>query len=137
MVRAARARERMETLVEDHWQVMGEFDRERRVKLAVDGMGAGTSRIRMFHPAISTRTRAPWRDALDSAINLDIFQRHADKVVMANPAQLVNTIPSRFTLTRTSLSGRQTTTCLRCTCHTRARRASALNSFREGRVYSS
>ena len=25
----------METLIQDHWQVMGEFDRERRVKLAV------------------------------------------------------------------------------------------------------
>ncbi len=36
------------------------------------------------------------RDALISGINLDTFQRHADKVVMANPAQLVNTIHSLF-----------------------------------------
>src|SRR6185503_13539651 len=36
------------------------------------------------------------RDALISAINLDTFQRHADKVAMANPAQLVNTIHSLF-----------------------------------------
>ena len=36
------------------------------------------------------------RDALISAINLDTFQRHADKVVMANPAQLINTIHSLF-----------------------------------------
>src|SRR6266705_6868332 len=36
------------------------------------------------------------RDALISGINLDTFQRHADKVAMANPAQLVNTIHSIF-----------------------------------------
>ena len=36
------------------------------------------------------------RDALVSAVNLDTFQRHADKVAMANPAQLVNTIHSLF-----------------------------------------
>src|SRR3712207_7664427 len=31
-----------------------------------------------------------------SALHLDTFQRHADKVAMANPAQLVNTIHSLF-----------------------------------------
>jgi alpha-N-arabinofuranosidase len=36
------------------------------------------------------------RDALISGLNLDTFQRHADKVAMANPAQLVNTIHSLF-----------------------------------------
>ena len=36
------------------------------------------------------------RDALVSAVNLDTFQRHADKVTMANPAQLINTIHSLF-----------------------------------------
>ncbi|MGH9821340.1 MAG: alpha-L-arabinofuranosidase C-terminal domain-containing protein, partial [Pyrinomonadaceae bacterium] len=36
------------------------------------------------------------RDALISGINLDTFQRHADKVAMANPAQLINTIHSLF-----------------------------------------
>jgi len=36
------------------------------------------------------------RDALISGLNLDTFQRHADKVAMANPAQLINTIHSLF-----------------------------------------
>ena len=36
------------------------------------------------------------RDGLISALNLDTFHRHADKVAMANPAQLVNTIHSLF-----------------------------------------
>lgn len=87
---------RMETLVEDHWQVMGEFDRERRVKLAVDEWGAWHKQDADMPPGYLYAYAGTLRDALISAINLDIFQRHADKVVMANPAQLVNTIHSLF-----------------------------------------
>jgi alpha-N-arabinofuranosidase len=87
---------RMETLVEDHWQVMGEFDRERRVKLAVDEWGAWHKQDADVPPGYLYAYAGTLRDALISAMNLDIFQRHADKVVMANPAQLVNTIHSLF-----------------------------------------
>ena len=87
---------RMETLVEDHWQVMGEFDRERRVKLAVDEWGAWHKQDADVPPGYLYAYAGTLRDALITAINLDIFQRHADKVVMANPAQLVNTIHSLF-----------------------------------------
>lgn len=87
---------RMETLVEDHWQVMGEFDRERRVKLAVDEWGAWHKQDADVPPGYLYAYAGTLRDALISAINLDIFQRHSDKVVMANPAQLVNTIHSLF-----------------------------------------
>ena len=87
---------RMETLVEDHWQVMGEFDRERRVKLCVDEWGAWHKQDSDVPPGYLYAYAGTLRDALVSAINLDIFQRHADKVAMANPAQLVNTIHSLF-----------------------------------------
>ena len=87
---------RMETLIEDHWQVMGEFDRERRVKLAVDEWGAWHKQDADVPPGYLYAYAGTLRDALISAMNLDIFQRHADKVVMANPAQLVNTIHSLF-----------------------------------------
>src|SRR4029079_19263727 len=36
------------------------------------------------------------RDALISGLTLDTFNRHSDKVVMANVAQLINTIHSLF-----------------------------------------
>ncbi len=36
------------------------------------------------------------RDALVSGITLDTFNRHADKVAMANPAQLINDIHASF-----------------------------------------
>ena len=87
---------RMETLIEDHWQIMGEFDRERRVKLAVDEWGAWHKQDTDVPPGYLYAYAGTLRDALISAMNLDTFQRHADKVVMANPAQLVNTIHSLF-----------------------------------------
>ena len=87
---------RMESLVEDHWQVMGETDRERRVKLAVDEWGAWHKQDPDVPPGHLYAYAGTLRDALISAINLDIFQRHADKVTMANPAQMVNTIHSLF-----------------------------------------
>ena len=87
---------RMETLVEDHWQVMGEFDRQRKVKLAVDEWGAWHKQDADMPAGYLYAYAGTLRDALISGMHLDIFQRHADKVVMANPAQLVNTIHSLF-----------------------------------------
>ena len=87
---------RMESLIEDHWHVMGEFDRERRVKLVVDEWGAWHKQDPDIPPGYLYAYAGTLRDALISGMNLDIFQRHADKVAMANPAQLVNTIHSLF-----------------------------------------
>jgi alpha-L-arabinofuranosidase len=87
---------RMESLIEDHWQVMGEMDRERRVKLVVDEWGAWHKQDPDVPPGYLYAYAGTLRDALISALNLDTFQRHADKVAMANPAQLVNTIHSLF-----------------------------------------
>ena len=87
---------RMESLIEEHWRVMGEFDRERRVKLVVDEWGAWHKQDPDIPPGYLYAYAGTLRDALISGMNLDIFQRHADKVAMANPAQLVNTIHSLF-----------------------------------------
>jgi alpha-N-arabinofuranosidase len=86
----------MESLIEDHWQVMGEMDRERRVKLVVDEWGAWHKQDPDVPPGYLYAYAGTLRDALISGLNLDTFQRHADKVAMANPAQLVNTIHSLF-----------------------------------------
>lgn len=86
----------VETLIENHWTAMGEFDKEHRVKLAIDEWGtwhpAGTEVYRT-HLFGQTSTL---RDALVAALTLDTFNRHADKVVMANIAQLVNNLQSLF-----------------------------------------
>jgi alpha-N-arabinofuranosidase len=88
--------DRMESLIEDHWQVMGEFDRERRVKICVDEWGAWHWQDPDMPAGYLYAYASTLRDALISGLNLDTFQRHADKVVMGNPAQLINTIHSLF-----------------------------------------
>ncbi len=87
----------MESLITSHWAVLGETDPQRRVKLAVDEWGAWHNTQEPSMPAgYLYAYYSTLRDALISAVNLDTFQRHADKVAMANPAQLINTIHSLF-----------------------------------------
>jgi alpha-N-arabinofuranosidase len=75
---------------------MGETDRDHRVKLAIDEWGAwhrdGTA-VAPHHLFGSVQTM---RDALVAGLTMDTFHRHADKVAMANVAQLVNCIQTLF-----------------------------------------
>lgn len=87
---------RMETLITDHWAAMAESDPQHRVKLIVDEWGAwyktGTEQdVTHLYGQQSTI-----RDAVLAGLTLDTFNRHADKVVMANVAQLVNTLHALF-----------------------------------------
>jgi alpha-N-arabinofuranosidase len=88
--------DQMESLITRHWTVMGESDPQRRVKLAVDEWGAWHLQDPSLPPGYLYGYPGTLRDALISGINLDTFNRHADKVAMANPAQLINTIHSLF-----------------------------------------
>jgi alpha-N-arabinofuranosidase len=88
--------DRMESLITQHWTVMGESDPQRRVKLIVDEWGAWHLQDASMPPGYLYAYPGTLRDALISGLNLDTFQRHADKVAMANPAQLINTIHSLF-----------------------------------------
>jgi alpha-N-arabinofuranosidase len=87
---------RMESLIEAHWGVMGEVDRRHRVKLVVDEWGAwyapGTE---PFAEALIGQQNT-MRDAVLAGLTLDTFNRHADKVGMAAVAQLVNCLQSLF-----------------------------------------
>jgi alpha-N-arabinofuranosidase len=87
---------RLESLIEGHWQAMGEFDSTHEVKLVVDEWGA------WYKPG-SEQTAGNFleqtptlRDAVFSAMSLDTFNRKADKVMLASPAQLVNCLNSPF-----------------------------------------
>jgi alpha-N-arabinofuranosidase len=88
--------DRMESLIEQHWAVMGEADPQRRVKLIVDEWGAWHSQDPSLPAGFLFGYPGALRDALISGLTLDTFNRHADKVVMANVAQLINTIHSLF-----------------------------------------
>jgi alpha-N-arabinofuranosidase len=86
----------METLIKEHWDAMAELDPQHHVKLVVDEWGAwhhaGTE-VARSHLFGQTSTM---RDALIAGLTLDTFNRHADKVAMANVAQLINNLHSLF-----------------------------------------
>lgn len=88
--------DRMESLINQHWAVMGETDTERRVKLIVDEWGAWHKQSTDVPDSYLFGYPGTLRDALIAALTLDTFNRHADKLVMANVAQLINTIHSLF-----------------------------------------
>ncbi len=81
----------MEPLVLQQRAAMDSFDPGRRIGMIVDEWGT-------WHPPTPGRhPRHLWqqntmRDAVVAASTLDIFNRHADKVVMANIAQTVNVL---------------------------------------------
>jgi alpha-L-arabinofuranosidase len=86
----------MEKLIHDQWQALAEFDSEHKVKLVIDEWGSwhpeGTEiNKRHLYEQMSTL-----RDALVAALSLDTFNRHAEKVDMANVAQLINNLHSLF-----------------------------------------
>ena len=88
--------ERMESLIEGHWQVMGEVDTQHHIKLVVDEWGPWYrpgSEVANTHILGQMITL---RDAVMSGMTLDIFNRHPDKVAMANCAQLINCLNSLF-----------------------------------------
>ncbi len=87
---------RMESIINDHWTVMGEIDTRRRVKLIVDEWGAWHARDKDMPETYLWAYAGSLRDALVSGLTLDTFNRHADKVAMANVAQTINTIHSLF-----------------------------------------
>jgi alpha-L-arabinofuranosidase len=87
---------RLEGLIGEHWAAMGEFDRRRQVKIAVDEWGAWYRPGTEADPSHLLGQTPTMRDALLSALTLDLFHRQADKVAMANVAQLVNCLHSLF-----------------------------------------
>jgi alpha-L-arabinofuranosidase len=88
--------DRMEGLINGHWQVMGELDPEHKIKLVVDEWGPW---YRAGGEATSTdqlEQIPTMRDAVFSGMTLDIFNRHPEKVTMANCAQLINCLNSLY-----------------------------------------
>ena len=87
---------RLESLIEGHWQTMGEYDLTHQVKLVVDEWGPWYrpgSQLTVDNFLEQTPTL---RDAVFSAMTLDIFNRHPEKVTLASPAQLINCLNSLY-----------------------------------------
>jgi len=100
----------MERVVTDHYAAMGNTQQpgQPKVKLVVDEWGAWYSKSTQLGPQYNLSQQSTMRDALLTGITLDIFQKHADKVAVANVAQSINCIHSlmlaqedKFTVTPT------------------------------------
>src|SRR6185295_19059301 len=86
----------IDSLINNHWNVMGEIDRTHRVKLVVDEWGSWYKPGTEINNTHLLGQQSTMRDAVLAGLTLDTFHRHAEKVGAANIAQLVNCLQSLF-----------------------------------------
>jgi alpha-N-arabinofuranosidase len=81
----------MEPLVKQQRAIMDGFDPERKIGLIVDEWGTWHKAAAGRNPAFLWQQNT-MRDALVAGLTLDIFNRHADKLIMGNIAQTINVL---------------------------------------------
>ncbi len=87
----------MDTIINRNWNIIKGYGLENCMKLVVDEWGcwhkpnSGPSKGRNLYEQQSTM-----RDAMVTALTLNIFNNNCDKVIMANVAQLVNNLHCLF-----------------------------------------
>jgi alpha-L-arabinofuranosidase len=81
----------MDGLVKQHSAIMDKYDPEKKVALVVDEWGAWYAQLPGTTPGFLAQQNSV-RDAIIVALNINIFARHADRVRMANIAQMVNVL---------------------------------------------
>jgi len=82
---------RMDELITEHSGIMDEQDPERRIGLMVDEWGTWYDVEPNTNPGFLYQQNT-LRDALAAGITLNIFNRHCDRVKMANIAQMINVL---------------------------------------------
>ncbi len=81
----------MEDLIRTHSAIMDAYDPQRKVTLVVDEWGGWYAPLPGSNPGFLAQQNSQ-RDAILAALNLNIFARHADRVRMANIAQMINVL---------------------------------------------
>ena len=84
---------RMDELITRHCEIMSKYDPAHRVDLIVDEWGTWYDVEPGTNPGFLYQLNT-MRDAIVSAITLNIFNKHSDRVKMANLAQTVNVLQS-------------------------------------------
>lgn len=84
---------KIEEFINNHASIIARYDKEKRVKLAIDEWGTWYDVIEDTNPAFLYQQNTI-RDALVAGINLNIFVNKADVISMANIAQIVNVLQS-------------------------------------------
>ncbi len=83
----------MDELITKHDSIMTKYDPEKKVALVVDEWGAWYDVEPGTNPGFLFQQNT-MRDALVAAVTLNIFHKHADRVRMANLAQIINVLQS-------------------------------------------
>jgi alpha-N-arabinofuranosidase len=81
----------MDDLIRKHSAIMDRYDPQKKVALVVDEWGAWYAPLPGSNPGFLVQQNS-MRDAILAALNLNIFARHADRVRMANIAQMINVL---------------------------------------------
>ncbi|SCC06857.1 alpha-N-arabinofuranosidase [Weissella bombi] len=81
----------MDRLITKHSEIMDKYDPNKRVNLIVDEWGTWFDVEEGTNPGFLYQQNTI-RDVLTGAITLNIFHKHADRVKMANIAQMVNVL---------------------------------------------
>jgi len=84
---------KMDTLLSNQGALMDRYDPHKQVALAVDEWGVWLAPTPGTNPGFLVQQNS-LRDAILAALNLNLFARHADRVRMANIAQMVNVLQS-------------------------------------------
>lgn len=83
----------MEELIVRHGAIMDEYDPNKEIGMIVDEWGTWYNVEPGTNPGFLYQQNT-MRDALVAAITLNIFNKHSDRVKMANLAQMVNVLQS-------------------------------------------
>ena len=83
----------MEELIRRHGAIMDKYDPKKEIGLIVDEWGTWFTVEPGTNPGFLYQQNT-MRDALVAGINLNIFNKHSDRVRMANIAQIVNVLQS-------------------------------------------
>jgi alpha-N-arabinofuranosidase len=81
----------IETLIQRHGAIMDQFDPDKRIGMIVDEWGTWYDVEPGTNPGFLYQQNT-MRDALVAGLSLNIFNKHCDRVKMANIAQLVNVL---------------------------------------------
>lgn len=83
----------LDELIRRHSAIMDKYDPEKKIGLMVDEWGCWFDVEPGTNPGFLYQQNT-MRDALTAAISLNIFNKHCDRVKMANIAQMVNVLQS-------------------------------------------
>jgi alpha-N-arabinofuranosidase len=84
---------KMDELITKHLAIMDKYDPAHKVGLSVDEWGNWFNVEPGTNPGFLYQQNT-LRDAMVAGINLNIFNSHADRIVMANIAQVINVLQS-------------------------------------------